>query len=64
MPVRGFIFNQESPVRGETFVTRKITGALARVKFGLQDRFFLGSLDASRERSYVKNYVEMQWLML
>lgn len=60
----GILFNHESPVRGETFVTRKITRALARIKLGLQDRLFLGNLDAKRDWGHAKDYVEMQWLML
>ena len=60
----GILFNHESPVRGETFVTRKITRALARIKLGLQDRLFLGNLDARRDWGHARNYVEAQWLML
>jgi GDPmannose 4,6-dehydratase len=60
----GILFNHESSVRGETFVTRKITRALARIKFGLQDRLYLGNLDARRDWGHAKDYVEMQWLML
>ena len=60
----GILFNHESPVRGETFVTRKITRALARIKLGLQERLFLGNLDALRDWGHAKDYVEMQWLML
>ena len=60
----GILFNHESPRRGETFVTRKITRALARIKLGLQDRLFLGNLDAKRDWGHAKDYVEMQWLML
>jgi GDPmannose 4,6-dehydratase len=60
----GILFNHESPVRGETFVTRKITRALARKKLGLQDCLFLGNLDAKRDWGHAKDYVEMQWLML
>jgi GDPmannose 4,6-dehydratase len=60
----GILFNHESPVRGETFVTRKITRALARIKLGLQDALFLGNLDAKRDWGHAKDYVEMQWLML
>ena len=60
----GILFNHESPVRGETFVTRKITRALARIKLGLQDRLFLGNLDALRDWGHARDYVEMQWLML
>jgi GDPmannose 4,6-dehydratase len=60
----GILFNHESPLRGETFVTRKITRALARIKLGLQDCLFLGNLDAKRDWGHAKDYVEMQWLML
>jgi GDPmannose 4,6-dehydratase len=60
----GILFNHESPVRGETFVTRKITRGLARVKVGLQDCVFLGNLDALRDWGHARDYVEMQWLML
>jgi GDPmannose 4,6-dehydratase len=60
----GILFNHESPVRGETFVTRKITRALARIHLGLQDRLYLGNLNARRDWGHAKDYVEMQWLML
>ena len=60
----GILFNHESPVRGETFVTRKITRALARIKLGLQDCLYLGNLNALRDWGHAKDYVEMQWLML
>jgi len=60
----GILFNHESPVRGETFVTRKITRALARIKLGLQDALYLGNLDAKRDWGHARDYVEMQWLML
>jgi GDPmannose 4,6-dehydratase len=60
----GILFNHESPRRGETFVTRKITRALARIKLGLQDCLYLGNLDALRDWGHAKDYVEMQWLML
>lgn len=60
----GILFNHESPVRGETFVTRKITRALARIKLGLQDCMYLGNLNAKRDWGHAKDYVEMQWLML
>jgi GDPmannose 4,6-dehydratase len=60
----GILFNHESPRRGETFVTRKITRALARVKLGLQDCLYLGNLDALRDWGHARDYVEMQWLML
>jgi len=60
----GILFNHESPVRGETFVTRKITRALARISLGLQDQLLLGNLDALRDWGHAKDYIEMQWLML
>ncbi len=60
----GILFNHESPLRGETFVTRKITRALARIKLGLQDCLYLGNLDAKRDWGHARDYVEMQWLML
>jgi len=60
----GILFNHESPVRGETFVTRKITRALARIKLGLQDCLYLGNLDSLRDWGHAKDYVEAQWLML
>ncbi len=60
----GILFNHESPVRGETFVTRKITRALARIKLGLQKCLYLGNLNAKRDWGHAKDYVEMQWLML
>lgn len=60
----GILFNHESPVRGETFVTRKITRALARIALGLQDCLYLGNLDAKRDWGHAKDYVAMQWLML
>ncbi len=60
----GILFNHESPIRGETFVTRKITRALARIKLGLQDCLHLGNMDAKRDWGHAKDYVEMQWLML
>ena len=60
----GILFNHESPLRGETFVTRKITRALARIKLGLQDRLYLGNMNAKRDWGHAKDYVEMQWLML
>ncbi|MBU1558765.1 MAG: GDP-mannose 4,6-dehydratase, partial [Gammaproteobacteria bacterium] len=60
----GILFNHESPIRGETFVTRKITRGLARIKAGLQDCLYLGNLDALRDWGHAKDYVEMQWLML
>lgn len=60
----GILFNHESPIRGETFVTRKITRALTRIKLGLQDRLFLGNLDALRDWGHARDYVELQWLIL
>ena len=60
----GILFNHESPLRGETFVTRKITRALSRISLGLENRLFLGNLDAKRDWGHAKDYIEMQWLML
>ncbi len=60
----GILFNHESPLRGETFVTRKITRALAKIKLGLQSCLYLGNLDALRDWGHAKDYVEMQWMML
>ncbi len=60
----GILFNHESPIRGETFVTRKITRALARIKIGLQDILYIGNLDARRDWGHARDYVKMQWLML
>ncbi len=60
----GILFNHESPLRGETFVTRKITRALARISLGLQKKLYLGNLDAKRDWGHARDYVEMQWLML
>ncbi|MFB0516186.1 MAG: GDP-mannose 4,6-dehydratase [Candidatus Neomarinimicrobiota bacterium] len=60
----GILFNHESPVRGETFVTRKITRGLSRIKVGLQECLYLGNLDALRDWGHARDYVEMQWLML
>ncbi len=60
----GILFNHESPLRGETFVTRKITRALARIKVGLQNRLYLGNMDALRDWGHARDYVEMQWRML
>jgi len=60
----GILFNHESPQRGETFVTRKITRAMARIKVGLQDKLYLGNMDAKRDWGHARDYVEMQWLML
>lgn len=62
--VNGILFNHESPRRGETFVTRKITRAATRIKLGLQDKLFLGNLDAKRDWGYAKDYVEGMWMML
>ena len=62
--VNGILFNHESPMRGETFVTRKITRAVARIHYGLQDVLYLGNLDAKRDWGYAKDYVEAMWLML
>jgi GDPmannose 4,6-dehydratase len=60
----GILFNHESPIRGETFITRKITRALARMQYGLQDVLYVGNLDARRDWGYAKDYVEAMWLML
>jgi GDPmannose 4,6-dehydratase len=60
----GILFNHESPIRGETFVTRKITRGLARIKLGLQQELFMGNLDAKRDWGHARDYVEMQWMML
>ncbi|MBW2277372.1 MAG: GDP-mannose 4,6-dehydratase [Deltaproteobacteria bacterium] len=60
----GILFNHESPRRGETFVTRKITRAIAHIKFGLQDRLYLGNMDASRDWGYAGDYVEAMWMIL
>ncbi len=60
----GILFNHESPLRGETFVTRKITRGLARIKVGLQEQLFMGNLNAKRDWGHARDYVEMQWLML
>lgn len=60
----GILFNHESPIRGETFVTRKITRAAAKISLGLQDKLFLGNLDAKRDWGHAKDYVEAMWLML
>jgi len=62
--VSGILFNHESPRRGETFVSRKVTRAVGRIKHGLQDRLYLGNLDAKRDWGYAKDYVEAMWLML
>jgi GDPmannose 4,6-dehydratase len=60
----GILFNHESPMRGETFVTRKVTRAVARIKAGLQDKLYLGNLDAKRDWGYAPDFVEAMWLML
>lgn len=60
----GILFNHESPIRGETFVTRKVTRGLARIKVGIEDRLYLGNLDARRDWGHARDYVYMQWLML
>jgi GDPmannose 4,6-dehydratase len=60
----GILFNHESPVRGETFVTRKITRAAAKIKLGLQQKLFLGNLDAERDWGHAKDYVEGMWMMM
>jgi GDPmannose 4,6-dehydratase len=60
----GILFNHESPIRGELFVTRKITRGLARIKVGIQDRLYLGNLDSKRDWGHARDYVEAQWLML
>ncbi len=60
----GILFNHEFPIRGETFVTRKITRALARIKLGFQDRLYLGNMDAKRDWGHARDYVELMWLML
>jgi GDPmannose 4,6-dehydratase len=60
----GILFNHESPIRGETFVTRKITRATARIAMGLQDKFYLGNLDAQRDWGHAKDYVRMMWMIL
>jgi GDPmannose 4,6-dehydratase len=60
----GILFNHESPIRGETFVTRKITRATSRIAMGLQDKFYLGNLDAKRDWGHAKDYVRMMWMIL
>jgi GDPmannose 4,6-dehydratase len=60
----GILFNHESPIRGETFVTRKITRAVSRIALGLQDKFYLGNLDATRDWGHAKDYVRMMWMIL
>ena len=62
--VNGILFNHESPRRGETFVSRKITRAVGRIRHGLQDRLYLGNLDAKRDWGFARDYVEAMWLML
>jgi GDPmannose 4,6-dehydratase len=62
--VNGILFNHESPLRGETFLTRKVTRAVARIKLGLQEKLFVGNLDAKRDWGHAKDYVEGMWLML
>jgi GDPmannose 4,6-dehydratase len=62
--VNGILFNHESPRRGETFVSRKITRAVGRIKHGLQDRLYLGNLDSRRDWGYARDYVQAMWLML
>ena len=64
MLVMGFLFNHESERRGETFVTRKITLAAARIKFGKQEKLYLGNMNAKRDWGYAKDYVECMWMML
>ena len=60
----GILFNHESPIRGETFVTRKITRAVSRIALGMQDKFYLGNLDAKRDWGHAKDYVRMMWMIL
>jgi GDPmannose 4,6-dehydratase len=60
----GILFNHESPLRGETFVTRKITRAVAKIALGMQDKMYLGNLDAKRDWGHAKDYVEAMWLIL
>jgi GDPmannose 4,6-dehydratase len=62
--VNGILFNHESPLRGETFVTRKVTRAVARIALGLQDCVYMGNIDARRDWGHAKDYVEAMWLML
>ena len=64
MLCNGILFNHESPLRGETFVTRKVTRALARIKLGLQQKLYLGNLESKRDWGHARDYIEMQWLML
>ncbi len=60
----GILFNHESPIRGETFVTRKVTRAAARIKTGLQDKLYMGNIDSKRDWGFAGDYVELMWLML
>ncbi len=60
----GILFNHESPIRGETFVTRKITRAVSRIALGLQDKFYLGKFDSKRDWGHAKDYVRMMWMIL
>jgi GDPmannose 4,6-dehydratase len=60
----GILFNHESPIRGETFVTRKVTRAAARIKIGLQEKLYMGNIDSKRDWGYAGDYVELMWLML
>ena len=60
----GILFNHESPLRGETFITRKVTRALARIKLGLQERLYVGNLEARRDWGHARDYVRMMWMML
>src|SRR5690606_7295762 len=60
----GILFNHESPIRGETFVTRKITRATSRIALGLQDKLYLGNLDAKRDWDHAKDYIRMMWMIL
>ena len=64
LPVMEFLFNHESPLRGETFVTRKITRAVSRIANGISSTLFLGNLNAKRDWGHAKDYVEMMWLIL
>ena len=59
----GILFNHESPIRGETFVTRKITRAVSRIALGIQDNFYLGNLDSKRDWGHAKDYVRMMWMI-
>ena len=63
-PRTAFLFNHESPIRGETFVTRKITRAVAAIKYGLQQKLFLGNLDALRDWGHARDFAEGMWLIL